>query len=172
VQEITGADLSRLNGSFTSSMVHLETRDVYGTDVELPHLARWARGEPDDHTWLEAYCAKIRGQVAAGRTARRAKVVSEPLSDYQRWAHSITPPLVDAGEDIAWVPRQAVSTLCLPGNDYYLFDDRQVVFLHYAGSGLNTAFTTTTDPAVASQCREAFEQVWALSIPHRDYRPD
>jgi hypothetical protein len=46
-----------------------------------------------------------------------------------------------------------------------------VVFLHYAGSGLNTAFTTTTDTGIVSMCREAFEQVWSLSVPHRDYDP-
>lgn len=172
MEEITAADLSTLTGSITSSMVHLETRDAYGTEVELPHMAMWARGEPDSFDWLTAWCDKIRAHVAAGRSARRAKIVSEPLSNYQRWTHSIIPPLVEAGEDIRWVPRRTVSTLCIPGNDYYLLDDERVVFLHYAGSGLNTAFTTTTDPAVVSTCRTAFDQVWALSVPHRDYHPD
>jgi len=46
-----------------------------------------------------------------------------------------------------------------------------VVFLHYAGSGLNTAFTTTTDPAVVEMCLTAFEHVWAQSIPHSEYKP-
>jgi hypothetical protein len=30
--------------------------------------------------------------------------VSEPLSDYQRWAHSLTAPMVEAGEDIRSIP--------------------------------------------------------------------
>lgn len=171
MEEITAADLSQLTGSFESSMVHLETRDAYGTEVELPHMAKWRAGEPDDFAWLEGWCDKVRGHVTAGRSARRAKVISEPLSDYQRWTHSIIPPLVEAGEDIRWVSRRAVSELCIPGNDYYLFDNERVVFLHYAGSGVNTAFTTTTDPDVVATCRTAFEQLWALSIPHRDYQP-
>jgi hypothetical protein len=28
--------------------IHLEMRDSYGTEVELPHLAKWASGEPDE----------------------------------------------------------------------------------------------------------------------------
>jgi hypothetical protein len=133
-------------------------------------MAKWVAGEPDDLEWLQEWCQKIRGHVDAGRTVRRAKIVSEPLSDYQRWVHDIIGPMVEAGEDIRWVPRRSTSTICIPGNDYYVFDDERVVFLHYAGSGLNTAYTTTTDPAVVEMCSTAFEKVWALSVPHGEYK--
>lgn len=62
--------------------------------------------------------------------------------------------------------------MAIPGNDYYLFDDERVVFLHYAGSGLSTGYTTTTDTAIVKMCRTAFEEVWEPSIPHRDYQPN
>jgi hypothetical protein len=102
---------------------------------------------------------------------RRARVVSEPLSDYQRWSHSIAGPMVEAGEDIRWVPRALVSSVALPGNDFYLFDDRLVVFLLYAGNGLATDRLSSTDPADVSLCRSAFDAAWKLSTPHRDYKP-
>ncbi|MET9311733.1 DUF6879 family protein [Kribbella sp. NPDC003505] len=171
MQEITSDDLSELLSSFKHSAVHLETRDAYGTETELPYMAKWAHGEPDDLAWLNEWCQELQDHVRAGRSVRRARVVSEPLSDYQRWSYSIAQPMVDAGEDIRWVPRRLTSTICLPGNDYYLIDDQQVVFLHYAGSGLNVAFTTTTNPAVVEMCRGAFEAVWALAIQHREYQP-
>jgi uncharacterized protein DUF6879 len=151
--------------------VHLEMRDSYGTAVELPHLARWAAGEPDDLAWLQDWCQTLRAHVRAGRSVRRARIVSEPLSDYQRWSYSIAAPMVDAGEDIRWVPRRLVSTVALPGNDFYLFDDHLVVFLHYAGNGLATDRVATTDAADIQLCRAAFETVWTLAIPHRDYQP-
>lgn len=171
MEDITEDDLSELTERFQRSIVHLETRDAYGTEVELPYMAKWAAGEPDDLAWLNEWCDTLRQHAADGRSIRRARIVSEPLSDYQRWSFSIAQPMVGAGEDIRWVPRRTVSELCIPGNDYYLFDDERVVFLHYAGSGLNTAFTTTTDPAVVEMCRQSFESVWALSIPHGDYQP-
>lgn len=171
MEDITEAHLTELTSKFQRSMLHLETRDAYGTETELPHMAKWARGEPDDFAWLQDWCQKIRDHVGAGRTVRRAKIVSEPLSDYQRWVYEAFTPIAAAGEDVRWIPRRAASTICVPGNDYYLFDDEQVVFLHYAGSGLNTAYTTTTDPSVVEMCAAAFEKVWTLSIPHSEYKP-
>ena len=78
--------------------MHLETRDAYGTEVELPHLARWRRGEPDDFGWLDWWLEMLRGHRAAGRTCRRARVVSEPLGDYQQWVLSHAEMFVDAGD--------------------------------------------------------------------------
>lgn len=172
MEEITEDAFNELLTRFTRSSVHLETRDAYGTEVELPHMAKWKRGEPDDYAWVQDWCTELAEHVAAGRTVRRVKIVSEPLSDYQRWVYNVFTPIVAAGEDIRWLPRRQVSALCLPGNDYYLLDDERVVFLHYAGSGLNTAFTTTIDASVVQMCREAFERVWSLAIPHSDYKPE
>lgn len=168
---ISEAEFERLLVSFERDAIHLETRDAYGTAVELPYMAMWAAGEPDDLAWLEGWCESLREHVKAGRSVRRARIVSEPLSDYQRWSYSIAQPMVDAGEDIRWVPRRLVSSLALPGNDYYLFDDRLAVFLIYAGNGLAVDRVASTDPADLRLCRSAFEAVWQLAIPHRDYQP-
>ncbi|MGW0502185.1 DUF6879 family protein [Micromonospora sp. NPDC003241] len=168
---ISEGEFARLLVSFERDAIHLETRDAYGTAVELPYMAKWAAGEPDDLTWLEGWCESLREHVKAGRSVRRARIVSEPLSDYQRWSYSIAQPMVDAGEDIRWVPRRLVSSLGLPGNDYYLFDDRLAVFLIYAGNGLAVDRVVSTDPADLRLCRSAFEAVWQLAIPHRDYQP-
>lgn len=171
VEDITYEQFQELTASIKRSSVHLETRDAYGTEAELPHMARWAAGEPDDLDWLQDWCNKVKDHVAEGRTLRRLKIVSEPLSDYQRWASTVIGPIVDAGEDIRWVPRRLVSSVLIPGNDYYVLDNELVVFLHYAGSGLNSAITTSTDPADVERCTAAFEQVWSLAIPHGEYEP-
>ena len=144
-------------------------RDAYGTVVELPHMARWAAGEPDDLEWLAGWCDTLRGHVRAGRSVRRARIVSEPLSDYQRWSYSIADPMVAAGEDIRWLSRRLVSSVPLPGNDFYLFDDRLAVFLLYAGNGLSAGKVSSSDPADLRLCRSAFEAVWELAVPHSDY---
>lgn len=168
---ITAEEFAELIRTFSSSAVHLEARDAYGTAVELPNMAKWRAGERDDLAWMQEYCDTVRRHVAAGRTIRRARIVSEPLSEYQRWSHSIAHALVGAGEDIHWVPRPRVSSIGIPGNDYYLFDDRLVVFLHYTGEGLVIDRTRSTDAADVALCRFAFEAVWGVSTPHRDYRP-
>ena len=168
---VTDEEFEKLLASFGREAVHLETRDAYGTAVELPYMARWAAGEPDDLEWLQGWCATLREHVKAGKSVRRARIVSEPLSDYQRWSYGIADPMVEAGEDIRWVPRRLVSSVALPGNDFYLFDDRLAVFLLYAGNGLATGKFGSDDSAVLRLCRSAFDAVWKLSIPHREYAP-
>jgi hypothetical protein len=172
MQPATYEDLNVLCRGITTSFVHLETRDCYGTEVELPHMATWRRGEPDDFAWLDWWLEMLRGHRAAGRTCRRVRVVSEPLSDYQQWTLSHADRFVDAGEDIGYVPRPRLATVMLPGSgDFYVFDDRLVMFLHYAGTGTNTAFETTTDLDIVKSCRAAFAAVWDLAILAREYRP-
>jgi hypothetical protein len=79
--------------------------------------------------------------------------------------------MVNAGEDIRWVPRRLVSSVALPGNDFFMLDRRLVIFLHYAGSGLNTDFTTSTDPHDIALCGAAFDAVWQLGVQHSEYKP-
>jgi hypothetical protein len=166
-------ELNQLCRGIRRSFVHLETRDAYGTETELPHLAKWRSGVPDDFAWFAWWLEMLRAHRAAGRTCRRARVLSEPLSDYQRWALTFTGVCVDAGEETGYVPRPRLIDVLLPGSgDFYVFDDELVLFLHYAGHGTNTAYETTYDPRIVRTCREAFETVWQLAIPARDYRPE
>jgi hypothetical protein len=169
----THEQLNDLCRGVQESFVHLETRDSYGTEIELPHLAGWRRGEPDNLGWLGWWLEMLRDHRAAGRTCRRARIVSEPLSDYQRWTLSHAAALVEAGEEIRYLPRPRLTTVALPGSgDFYVFDDELVLFLHYAGSGTNASFEISELPATVRACREAFETVWALAMPFRDYRPE
>ena len=168
---ISDQEFDELLTGFDRELIHLETRDAYGTAVELPHMARWAAGEPDDLQWLEGWGATLREAVHDGKSVRRARIISEPPSDYQRWSHSIAQPMVDAGEDIRWVPRKLVSSIAIPGNDFYLIDNRLVVFLTYTGNGLDAGKFTSRDPADVQLCRTSFDAVWRLSIPHREYHP-
>lgn len=168
---LSRAEFDALFEDFGREVLHLELRDAYGTEAEIPQLAKWKAGEPDDLEWLQGWCDTLRRGNAAGKTFRRALVVSEPLSEYQRWAYATTQPLVDAGEDIRWVPRRLVSSIPLPGNDAYVIDGGLVVWMHYSGDGASTGIETSTDPADVRLCSTAFTAVWQLGIPHRDYRP-
>lgn len=168
---LSDEEFERLLTGFKRSALHLETRDAYGTAIELPYMAKWAASEPDDLEWLQGWCNTLREGVKAGKSVRRARIVSEPLSDYQRWSYSIAHPMVEAGEDIRWVPRRLVSSIAFPGNDFYLFDERLAVFLVYAGNGLATEKIVSTDSADIQLCKQAFEAAWKLAIPHSEYQP-
>jgi len=172
MDSITYDELAVLFKSFRREALHLEMRDSYGTAVEIPHLRKWEAGEPDDTDWLQPWFELVGTGTQAGKVFRRACIVSEPISNYQKWALKDTALFVAAGEDIRWVPRSRVSTVALPGNDFWLFDDEIVVFLIFAASGLVVDRYRTTDRSAIELCRTSFEEVWKLSIPNSEYRPN
>lgn len=169
--QVSQEEFRRFLEDFEQESVHLETRDAYGTAVELPYLAKWAAGERDDLEWLQGWCTTVRTGRRAGKVYRRARVVSEPLSEYQRWSYSIAGPMVEAGEDIRWIPRRLVSGVAIPGNDFYLLDNRLVIFLHYTGSGQSAGMVSSVSLGDVELCRSSFDAVWKLATPHREYVP-
>lgn len=160
---------SELIAATSSSAVHLEMRDSYTPDD--PQFLEWKAGkprpEPASPTWYDL----VRTHVARGVRFRRARIVSEPLSDYIRFEYEATAGLnVAAGEEVRWLPRRRASNLCLPGNDFWLFDDRLIRFHHFSGDGAIVEDELVSDPAVIQMCSAAFEAVWGRAIPHAEYR--
>lgn len=102
---------------------------------------------------------------------RRARIVSEPVSDYVRWEHSLTGSHnIAAGELVRWLPRERASALALPGNPFWVFDRRLVRFSVFDGDGHLVGHQFTEEPAIAELCASAFETVWDLATDHADYR--
>jgi hypothetical protein len=161
---------SELIAATTRSAVHLELRDSY--DPETPQYAEWLAGTPRPVPANQEWFDFVREHTARGVRFRRARIVSEPLSDYVRFEHEATAGLnVAAGEEVRWLPRRLGVGLCVPVNDYWVFDDRLVRFGYFAGDGTYLDDELTDDPEVVRTCAEAFEAVWEIAIPHADYRP-
>ncbi|MDX2794062.1 DUF6879 family protein [Streptomyces scabiei] len=156
------------------SAVHLETRDVYGVVEEDEDFAAWRAGHrynlDDRTTWWNSFHDAVADAVARGVTMRRARVVSEPLSDYIRFEHSCTPQNLAAGEDVRWLPRRLASDLLLPGNDLWIFDDRLIRFSLFDGTGRFVEDVMEDSADVVKRHAEAFEAVWTRAVPHEDYR--
>jgi hypothetical protein len=66
--------------SFKREALHLEMRDAYGTEAEIPHLRKWIAGEQGDPSRLEPRFDGVRAGVA--------RVVSEPVTDAIRLCRS------------------------------------------------------------------------------------
>ncbi len=154
------------------SAVHLELRDSYGVPNETDNFAAFRRGEWDEakakvdrRVWLDL----VSGAVGRGVAMRRARVVSTPVTDYIRFEHTGTPMNIEAGEQVRWLPRRQASTLRLPGNDFWLFDDRLLQFNVFDGPGrwVHTDFTEEAD--VVEFCAAAFEAVWQSATPHGEF---
>ncbi|MET9495878.1 DUF6879 family protein [Streptomyces sp. NPDC006552] len=162
-----------LIGAARHSAVHLEMRDAYGVTNEAADFARWRETgqrdtDPRSEAW-EAWTDLIKGTVARGVTVRRARIVSEPVSDYIRYEHAGTVVNVAAGELVRWLPRRRASGIALPGNDFWLFDGCLIRWAHFTGAGLFAGAEVSENPAEVKLCAEAFEAVWDRAVPHDEY---
>jgi hypothetical protein len=174
METVTGEQRDALIAGFRREALHLEQRDVYAA-ADHDRFRKRLAGEPLDPeseaAWWRPWREMMRQHRDAGRTLRRLRVVSEPVTDYIRFEWTDADELVKAGEHVRWLPRQRASRLLLPGNDLWCFDAETVVFTHLSGVGVVQGYELTTDPELVGQCVTAFEAAWAVAIPHSEYVP-
>ena len=147
----------------------LELRDVYMTDD--PGYLAWQSGDVDGAVASYAnWTRTARAAVSRGVSVRRVRVVSMPVTQYIFFEHAITNQVnIAAGEVVRWLPRGHASSICLPGNDVWVFDDRIVQFYHFSGDGAYLGDEVTETPTVVRQCANAFLTAWEHSIDHYDF---
>ncbi len=106
-------------------------RDRYDAPYENESVRKFLAGESDDLAWSESWLSMVRDALSAGRCFWRVRVVSVPFTDYARfglWASKFT---VAAGEDIRYLARDQAQGAGLPNHDYWLFDSRKLVKMHF-----------------------------------------
>lgn len=153
------------------SALHLEMRDDYTPDD--PQYLRWKTDgviDPTEDRWRQ-WMGLVAATVARGVTVQRARIVSEPVTDFIRHEYDLTGPMnIAAGEQVRWLPRRRASDLALPGNDFWLFDNHLVRFGFFSGTGDYLGEELTDDPVVVKLCATAFDAVWERAIDHAEYR--
>lgn len=155
------------------SVTHLEMRDGYG---QTPGFQAWQGGVPAEEVSrfeiFRPWVSLVRGHVERGVSFRRARVVSEPVSDFIRYENAVTPAAnLAAGEEVRWLSRPRAADIAVPGCDFWQIDHGLVCFVFQDGDGEPAGHTLTGAPAVTELCAEAFEAVWERGISHSEYRP-
>jgi hypothetical protein len=149
----------------------LELRDHYGIDGEL--FSSWQAGDlgavdASYRRWRDRFMTEF---VEPGRSYRRVRVVTEPLSEYQQMAVAYSGITVEVGEGLRWLPRRLVSAVALPGNDCMILEGQAVVFIVMdADAGNLVEAQYSAEPDVVKFCVDAFEGAWTLATPHAEYR--
>jgi hypothetical protein len=156
------------------SAVHLELRDAYQPGD--PEFIAWQQGKrldpaADRSAWWRPFLDVVAETTGRGVIMRRARVVSEPVTDYIRYEYDVTFPNVAAGELVRWLPRRKAADIALPGTDLWMFDNESVLFTYFSGIGEVVDREWRTEPDVVEMVRAAFEAVWERATPHEEYRP-
>ncbi|MFI1948591.1 DUF6879 family protein [Streptomyces virginiae] len=155
------------------SALHLEMRDNY--TLNDPEFVRWKEGhrlDPEDRqSWWGPFFDTVADTVARGVEMKRARIVSEPVTDYIRYEYDVTFPNIAAGELIRWLPRQQAQGLALPHTDFWLFDETRLLFTYFSGDGDVVDRQWCDDPGAVEFVRSSFDEVWKRAVPHEEYRP-
>lgn len=157
--------------SATTSAVHLELRDSYTPDD--PDWRDWREGRRFNpaQRWADWFHL-MRETTRRGVAVRRARIVSEPVTDYIRFEYEVTADHnIAAGEQVRWLARRDACDLLVPGCDLWLFDAAVVVFNHFDGRGEWIGEERRDDLLLAGRVRESFETIWDRATPHEAYRP-
>jgi len=154
------------------SAVHLEMRDSYTpSDADWQEWRDGGRFDPAERwrDWFEL----IRDTTTRGVSVRRARIVSEPVTDYIRFEYCVTADHnIAAGEQVRWLARHRAADLLVPAVDFWAFDEAVVVFNHFDGNGDWVREERRDDADLARAWAAAFEAVWERATPHADYRMD
>ncbi len=57
--------------------------------------------------------------------------MSEPLSDYSRFGVWLSQFVNAAGDDVRYLARDRAESADLPRHDYWLFDSRKLIIMHF-----------------------------------------
>ncbi len=125
-------------GRYRERIFRMETLPAYAVDDDGDDFHRWVAGEPDP-TWArkQPWLDVLRAERAGGKLRYRVRILSDRLTDYERyaceWGYALN---AAAGEDIR-VLRRGEHDIPpdLIEKDFWVIDDDRVVAMHYDRHG-------------------------------------
>lgn len=153
---------TRMRGWRTSAW-RWECQGIYREPSEEEPLRRFLAGEPD-LAWFQGWLTRVRTWTAAGQRIGRVRMLTDPLTDYLRFELSITPPAVEAGEDIRFLSAARATELGAPTEDFWLLEDQEVLALRFGDHGVSGA-ELITEPGKVSAYRAWRDTATAAAVP-------
>lgn len=150
---------------------HLETNDEYLALGETDSLHAWLADEASDPggEWFAPWADQVRATVARDVVMQRARIVSEPHTDYTRYLLALAAHNVAAGEDVRYLPRDRAEASDAASEDFWMLDDRAVAYSVFDDAGFWIGAAVTTDPVLVGCAATIRDRVWAAAIPLADY---
>jgi hypothetical protein len=145
-----GPEFAALFQTFEHTAFRLETRDQYNSPREAESFQKFRRGEPDA-SYHQGWLDMVRSATAAGRLFSRVRVVSLPLTDYSRFSLWVAGYTCEAGDDIRYLTREQADGAELPRHDFWLFDSRKLVMMHFGEDDRFVSAELIDDPAQVVQ---------------------
>ncbi|MPZ79621.1 MAG: hypothetical protein GEV28_04150 [Actinophytocola sp.] len=150
------------------AMWRWECRGDYST-IDATLLSRWrdglGRDPEDDRPWVEY----VQGLRRRGVRFGRARLLTEPLTEYLRMQLDFTHMNVEAGADVRWVTPSDAADVGMPTYDYYLVDDNVVAVLDFDAAGRFVGARVSVAPEVVNRHVAWRDLIWPRAVPHQRY---
>ncbi|MFF5118693.1 DUF6879 family protein [Dactylosporangium aurantiacum] len=147
----------------------METRNDYDASYEQDSFQRYLAGDPDDMPWMQSWLDLLRDAASHGRRFTRVRIVTVPLTDYSRFGVWCARLMNEAGEDIRYVTRDVAVAEELPTHDYWLFDSRKLVRMHFDDSNHFLGGEVIEDDAEIVQHNYWRDAAWHHAIERDDF---
>ena len=115
--------------------------------------------------WLDL----LREATAKGRLVARVRVVSLPLTDYSSFGVWCAQFTGGAGEDIRYLDRAEAQAAGLPNHDYWLFDSRLLLRMHFDDHDAFLGGETVEDAAEIVRANYWRDAAWHYAIRRDDF---
>ncbi|WP_328757464.1 DUF6879 family protein [Streptomyces sp. NBC_00271] len=168
-QFINDSTFSTYFETFEQTAWRLETRRGYASDRNSPNWTRWKAGEDVSHDPSSAWRENIQRQTAAGKRFERIRLVDDPPTDGQLFLLARAPSNEAVGEDIRNLWRADAERLALPAVDFWLFDNRRALVLHFDDADEYLGAELIEDPARIAEFRQIRDATWPRAIRRADF---
>ena len=147
----------------------LETRTSYGITSKDEPFQQFLAGQSADLEWFTPWLEMMKDLTSHGKQVQRVRVIDTPPSDYLRWEHYLTRFNQDAGEDIRYLPRDQANALELPDYDFWVFDERRVVYVRFDSAGRLLHPEVVDEPGVLAAHLAYRDAAWKHAVPYERY---
>lgn len=139
---------------------------VGGAEEERFQAWRVGRPLPERSIKTNPWVARIAASTLAGRTWARTRVISEPMTDYERFELVGYAESQVVGDTTSIVARSVVGDL---GPDFWLLDGglptARGIVMRYADDGTWLGMDSVTDPARLAEMQTIRERVEPMAVP-------
>ncbi|HWR46226.1 MAG TPA: hypothetical protein VN327_01225 [Pseudonocardiaceae bacterium] len=164
---LIGPEFGQLFRIFEHTAFRLETRDQYKSANETEALRQFVAGEAVDLGWFQNWLTMIREAASQGRRFSRVRVVSMPLTDYSRFGVFCSEHTNVAGEDVRYLKRDEAADL--PDYDYWLFDSRKLLRMHFDDEENFLGGEIIENPAVIVEHNYWRDAAWHRAVRRDDF---
>ncbi|MEU7048060.1 DUF6879 family protein [Streptomyces eurythermus] len=160
-------------GSYFETFEHtawrLETRRGYGSDRAGERYRQFLATGTVPTDLHRPWCVNVSAQTAQGKRIERVRIVDEPPTSEQLFLLASAATNNQAGEDIRNLWRADAEKLRLPTVDFWLFDSRRALVLHFTDSDEYLGAELVADPARIVGFCQIRDAAWHYAIPREEF---